>query len=438
MTTQFTASNNLLIAILHKAEQLIAEGDLKGAAQQLNQAQASARHDPRIYLVGVALARAAKNQRAELEAAQRAVSAAPQWAPATMELAAVYSLRNDHASAVNFAQQAAAMAPDDIGIIERATSIANRAANYPIAEKLLRQALELRPDDVTIRRSLARCLVLQKRNDEAMKLYDELVLNDDGDVIARSSRAQVQLQQGNREGAEKDFSLLVERFPEHENYRYYLAVSRGEVPDTQPTALSAVLFDEYAPRFDIHLVAGLQYQVPKRVAQIVTARYPELDCSVLDLGCGTGLLGVYLGKPKGALIGVDLSKKMIEQAQKHGLYDRFHVVNLIEALEHTPPEQYEVITACDVMLYVGNLNQVLPNALKVLRPGGMLIFSCELADASEGELAIRSSNRYAHGKSAVIKQCEQTGFTNVITEELVLRTENKKPVAGFILIARKP
>ena len=83
-------------------------------------------------------------------------------------------------------------------------------------------------------------------------------------------------------------------------------------------------------------MAGLKYKLPREVAHIINERYPDRKLNVLDLGCGTGLLGACLGRIDGALVGVELSKPMIDQAIKHGVYDRFHNVDLLEALEATP------------------------------------------------------------------------------------------------------
>lgn len=69
--------------------------------------------------------------------------------------------------------------------------------------------------------------------------------------------------------------------------------------------------------YDLHMVRTLKYQLPKQVAEKITALHPDKKLNILDLGCGTGLLGVYLGRIDGFLIGVDISKGMIEQAARH-------------------------------------------------------------------------------------------------------------------------
>ena len=211
------------------------------------------------------------------------------------------------------------------------------------------------------------------------------------------------------------------------------------MPTTQPPEVVTSIFDDYAPSFDLHLVRGLKYQTPKVVADALLACFPDRKFNLLDLGCGTGLVGVYLGRIDSHIIGVDLSEKMIEQAARHGIYSRFHHINVLDALRETPADHYEAITCTDVLVYVGDLTPVIPNALRILKAGGHFIFSCELATEDEADLVLRPSQRYAHKASAVERLCREAGFVDVQIEHLpTLRMENNQPLPGFIVTARKP
>ena len=112
-------------------------------------------------------------------------------------------------------------------------------------------------------------------------------------------------------------------------------------------------------------------------------------------------------------------------------------MNLLDALAATPPDQYDVITAADVFIYVGDLSAAIPDAYKVLRPGGMLLFSCERADDGEADLVLRATQRYAHNERSVLELCRLAGFSQVAIESIDVRTEAGKPVAGFICRAER-
>ena len=198
------------------------------------------------------------------------------------------------------------------------------------------------------------------------------------------------------------------------------------------------LFDDYAVGFDKHLVGVLKYRLPKRVAEIIRERHQVLDISLLDLGCGTGLMGVYLGPISGAFVGVDVSAKMIEQAVRYGVYTDLRQGDLLDELQRTVPDSFDYVTANDVFIYVGDLAEVIPAAFKVLRNGGTLIFSCETAEESEGDLVLRASKRYAHSRSSIEKLCREAGFNTCAIEEIELRFDGgPAPLPGFIAIAKK-
>jgi predicted TPR repeat methyltransferase len=198
------------------------------------------------------------------------------------------------------------------------------------------------------------------------------------------------------------------------------------------------MYDSFAPLYDQHVVAGLKYKLPREVARMITERYPDRKLNVLDLGCGTGLLGACLGRIEGALVGVDLSRPMLDQALRHGVYDRFHNVDLLDALEATPESLYDVIAALDVFIYAGDMTRAVPDAYRILRSGGHFIFSCERALDDEADLVLRPSQRFAHKPSHLEALCRSAGFEQVTIETMPLRYENNQPVEGFLVIARKP
>ena len=137
-------------------------------------------------------------------------------------------------------------------------------------------------------------------------------------------------------------------------------------------------------------------------------------------------------------MGVDISRGMIGQAAKHNVYDRFHHTNLLDALEETPASLYQVIAALDVFIYTGDLQEAIPNALRILVPGGQLVFSCETASEDGPDLVLLPAGRYAHKRSHIEALCRAAGFGTVSVEDTVLRQENNAPVHGFLVFAHKP
>jgi predicted TPR repeat methyltransferase len=432
-----TSSDEVLIRI-QTIEREISVKKLDVAAQLLTRLYRDHPTDPRIQLTAVLLADALGNPKAARESAERAIAIAPQWAPGVMALAQVLSTQSEHDAAIGVARKAINLAPTELALLERAISIANAAGDYVSAHGFLVLALALRPAAQPIQRAIGYNLLSQSKPDEALTRFEQMLANGDADEWTKSGRAYALMKLERKTEAMAAYAELKAAYPNNERYSYYASIAAGEVPASRPESVTRALFDGYADRFDTHLVGGLRYDVPRQVADLIQRVYPTLDCSVLDLGCGTGLLGVYLGRPRGALVGVDLSSRMIEKAEKQNLYDKFHNINLLDALSETPAEQYEVIASCDVFVYVGDLTEAIKNAARILRPDGLLVFSFESAQGTEADFVLTSSQRYAHNKDVLVALCQQAGLIQIEAKASVTRQENGQDVAGYIINARKP
>ena len=423
---------------LHTAREQIAKGELKQAALTLNQAQKQVPNDPRVFMLAGLMAEKSGNVKGAFEALRRSVAMAPDWGPGLLELALLLARQNQFKEAVETAEKVAAIEPKNLQVLAGVVDIAHRAAHMEMAIRHLRRGLELVPGDVQLRRLLARDLSNLAQYAESLEVWGGLIAENPADTEALMGRVQTHAAEGHPARALKDTMALLELAPGDSVYAYYNALAHGKTPAHQPPELNRGMFDGMAELYDQHMVRSLKYQLPKQIAEQIVARYPDKKVNVLDLGCGTGLLGVCLGRLDGFLIGVDISKGMIEQAARHNVYDRFHHTNLLEALEETPEAQYQVITALDVFIYAGDLTQAIPNALRILVPGGQLMFSCETAGEDGPDLVLLPAGRYAHKRSHVEALCKAAGFDAVEVQETVLRHENNEPVHGFVVVAHKP
>ncbi|MDH4425868.1 MAG: tetratricopeptide repeat protein [Acidovorax sp.] len=423
---------------LETARAQIAAGELKEAALTLNKAQKKSPGDARLFMLAGLMAEKSGNIKGAFDALRKCVALAPAWGPGMLELALLLARQNQFQEAVETAEKVAALEPKNLIVLAGVIDIAHRAGHTEMAMRHLRRGLELVPGDVALRRLLARDLSDHGQHDESLALWSELVAENPTDTLSLTGRVQAHIAAGRATDAASDAQALLQLAPDDAVYQYYAQLARGETPAQYPAELSRPLFDNMAEFYDMHMVRGLKYQLPKQVAEKILERHPDRRLNVLDLGCGTGLLGVCLGKLEGFLIGVDLSTKMIEQAIRHNVYDRFHTVNLHDALRETPAGLYQVLTALDVFIYAGDLTGAIPNAYRVLAADGILVFSCETASESGADLVFLPSGRYAHKRSHVQALCKAAGFDTVEIEDTVLRQENHQPVQGFVVTAHKP
>ena len=415
----------------------IGAGNLREAGAAIEALAGASPMDPRVYLAGAALARATGNLPGEIDSLRRAVALAPQRPRVRLELAKALARAGNHAEASQAANAVVVMAPNDLMALEIAVAVADAAGDLATVQRHLQSAAAIRPGDASIQRALGKCLAERGCHDEAITHWRAVLAMSPDDALAWGWLGGCLIELDRKEEARDALKHGLELLPGEPSLEFHLAIASGETPRTQPKEIMQELFDKYAARFDAELVGALKYRVPRRVADFIRHRSPALDVSILDLGCGTGLLGVYLGPVAGAFVGVDLSARMIERAAVHRVYTQLRQTDVLDELRTTPAGTYDYIAANDVFIYVGDVSEVIPAAFKAIRPGGALVFSCETAQESESALVIRPSKRYAHTVASIEAFCRDAGFESCAIEAIELRFERGAPIPGFIAIALK-
>ncbi len=422
---------------LEKARKQIHQGKLQQAAQTLNQAQRLAPGDARLFMMASLMAEKSGNLPGAFDAMRRCVAVAPNWAPGRLELALLLARHNQFPEALELAQKVAKQEPKNLLVLANVVDIAHRAGHLQMAVEQLRRGLELVPNDPQLRLLLAQDLSALGEHTAAVEQWESLLQEQAQNPHILNGLVQAHLAAGQPAAALPHAKALAELEPDNPTHAYYLALAQGETPAQQPVEISSKLFDNMAPTYDIHMVHQLGYRLPKLVAERIVQSYPDKKLNALDLGCGTGLLGVHLGRLDGFLIGVDVSTKMVEQAARFGVYDRFHTVNIHDALRETPDALYHVLAALDVFIYAGDLSQAVGNAHRILLPGGDFYLSCEVAPEDGPDMVLQTTGRYAHKRSHVQALCEQAGFAQVDIQDVVIRQEGGQAVQGFLVQAHK-
>ena len=228
-------------------------------------------------------------------------------------------------------------------------------------------------------------------------------------------------------------------------YVRHLVRAAGLLPGSEraPDPYLETVFDGYADRFENHLI-GLGYRVPGLVRAAVLLAEDGSPARplgrVLDLGCGTGLVGVALSDlPMDDLTGIDLSANMLTEAAGKDLYTNL-VRQEIGVFLDQDTRLWDTIIAADVFCYFGAIDQTLAAVRARLRPGGAFIFSIEelAADAAPDgpEWRLASQGRFQHTYAYVERSIRVAGFTGVALRRETLRLESGAPVAGLIVTLR--
>lgn len=348
----------------------------------------------------------------------------------------------------------------------RAAALA--ASDAPEAVGEFRALAAERPDAAAVRRGLGRVLARAGRTDEALAEYREAVflapddreaaldladlLTAGGDALAAVELLQPLLR---RHGDDPALHLRIGRawieLREPDKARASLTRARGLDPDDALGAAAALaaleegaadglsgtyvraLFDRYADRFDADLVGKLGYAAPQAIRAAIDRAHgaPPAGLRVLDLGCGTGLMAPEVQGLAAHLAGVDLSPRMVEKARARALYDSLAVGDVVEAMR-AEPGAWDLLTAADVLVYIGDLAPVFAAAAAALRPGGRFAATVERLDG-EG-FALGPSRRYAHAPHYIVGTAEAAGLRVLLMDDCVPRRERQAPVPGLVFV----
>ncbi len=242
-------------------------------------------------------------------------------------------------------------------------------------------------------------------------------------------------------------------------------------------AYVAALFDQYAHRFDEHLVGALNYRGPQIIVAALAETCAALGRSrhfraAMDLGCGTGLMARAIRSHVDAIDGVDLSPEMVKRAAATRLYRSVRAADAVEALRPAsplgeavmrsmtdegesrrggspssdrrlckshplPPEkegtiQYSLILAADVMVYINDLNPLLQAAAQALEPQGLFAFTVQSGPA--GGPTLGADLRYSHGDACIRDAAAAAGLALRHSAPCVTRQDRGIDVPGRVVV----
>ena len=216
-----------------------------------------------------------------------------------------------------------------------------------------------------------------------------------------------------------------------------VALRDGPAPSRASDRYLRSLYSRFSSFYDESMVDDLEYCAPGLLGgAVASALCARADLDVLDLGCGTGLAAAHLRARARRLVGVDLSDSMVEVARTRRSYDALHVAEVTAFLDRGNRDAFHLITACDTLIYFGDLRQVLVPAARWLRPGGLIAFTVERSD--HAPFLLTDSGRFAHHADHVREVAGESALTVVSVDDAVLRYEYGTAVDGLVAVLKAP
>ncbi len=375
---------------------------------------------------------------AAIELIRQAIVRIPEDAGPWVNLGNIMLTAERFDEAIDAYRQAAELAPENVLVYNNLGLLQFRRHNPESAEAAFLHALKLAPDADFVLNNFGRMLHDQGRYEEATGYsLKALKLTPDNSKARRLLSISYALlgDLGSAQQVLRDW-LSVE--PESAEAAHLLAGAGGiPTPARASDAYVAEEFDAFAGSFDAKL-ESLGYKAPELVGDALTAVLEgglPVD-AILDAGCGTGLCSLRLRSLARQLHGVDLSSGMLEKARLRGGYDGLTCAELTSFMM-AHPGHWNAIVSADTLCYFGDLMPAMHAACSALRPQGILVFSVEAGDLPEPGYSLQYNGRYVHARDYVEKCVRSAGMEILTLDERILRIEVRRPVRGWIVVARR-
>ena len=407
------------------------------------------------------------NSEAAIAHFQKTIKLDPKHAPAYGQLGHLLLLNGEHEKAIEPLQKRLQLEPNYIDSLYDLGICYLKAKKYDTAIKNLEKTLELNPEHPDCHYNLATAYYQNADFDQAQKNYlrqinqnphlesyynvgvimmykdrhrdaidylQQCLSINPNYLPAHHNLAAIYLRIGDKNSALIHYQKILDTNPDDLEIKHIMsALKQEETPEQAPKEYIENLFDQYAGHYDTHLNQYLHYKVPEA---LLKALDEELDLventwQILDLGCGTGLTGELLKPYAQKLIGIDLSKKMLEIARQKACYDELQALDVSDALKRY--QQQDLIVAADVFTYIGKLDTIIELCQKALKDNGVLAFSVE--KTHDAPYKLQTTIRYAHERKYLENLLQKNNLKILKFDNIVLRQQQQKPVEGYLVVA---
>jgi predicted TPR repeat methyltransferase len=344
------------------------------------------------------------------------------------------------------------------------------------AVPFFRHAVTLNPSDAEARSAFAFALAQVMQYGEAELQYSEALkidpmhfgarvclgatLADQGKIEQALKHVEILAQAENAVGfPHKTFGILLARtgcpdrakvcFEKHlschpgdaDEIAMLLATVGGPLPARATDQQISQVYTSRADDWDRVAAEPSVYQGHRLVAAALAMLNAQNADTVLDAGCGTGLVGMLLRPQVRLLIGVDMSEPMLAWARQKNIYDSLHRGDLVEyMISH--PCSCDVVASAATIVHFGKLDAVFQAVARCLRPNGLFVFTVFPNDDDPSVVAMGTLNGLAqggcfrHGSDYIVRTAAEYGLTVELLSREVHEHARNAAVPGLVAALR--
>ncbi len=299
---------------------------------------------------------------------------------------------------------------------------------YENALKHYRELLRLEPNNTEAFYNAGVAYMSLGHLEHAMESFEKVLINDNKNFDAYANLGAIYMRKNANNKAIEYFENALAINKEDQVVNYMLAsITNTEKFDRAPKKYVTGLFDNYAEYYDKHMIEKLSYCLPSKFQNLIKEKIPiTQQIDILDLGCGTGLVGEYVKQYANKLHGVDLSKNMLRFAKKRDVYGKLFCMDILEFLSKCT-RQYNLVLSADVFGYFGDLEEIFKFVNKAITAKGYFLFSVE--DSIEYPFKLEETGRFTHNENYILELIEKNNFKLIQLVSLSARKQDEHNVS---------
>jgi 2-polyprenyl-6-hydroxyphenyl methylase/3-demethylubiquinone-9 3-methyltransferase len=162
------------------------------------------------------------------------------------------------------------------------------------------------------------------------------------------------------------------------------SLKKAQVTDQDSTNINqeeVAKFDALAeewrnPKGKFSTVIAFNHERLRYVKQTIAERFGDQKITVLDVGCGAGLLTQPLAECGHSVIGIDASEVNIEVANRHGKgLDNLNYRHVLSRTLVQEGQRFDLVLNTEVLEHVPDPTQLLEECAQLVAPGGIMILA---------------------------------------------------------------
>jgi len=340
--------------------------------------------------------------------------------------------QGQHTEVLNQTKALIKQYPQSISLLNLQGAVLRMLGQLDLSVDAYKKALIINPSFAPLYINLGVSLKIQGKRHEAIEAYEKAITLDKNYAEAHYNKGIALQEQGNLKEAIQAYNMALSIEPDHASASHMLSSLTGVKNDTAPKRHVEKLFDGYAREFNTRLVDDLGYRIPQLVTNLLVRLHGGGSLgSILDMGCGTGLLGQGLRENCSHIEGIDLSNEMLKHAEKLSVYQKLSQRDISEYLSEANLD-FDYFIALDTFIYIGDLTDIFSLIKERNQRSGRLVFSTETTQLDGFHL--EETGRYAHSRNYIESLCSEFGYVVSNFSTSKLRKQNESYLSADIYV----